>query len=77
MSKRVFIHFWADWFASLRIRTRLKLSEQSLTNSIVEQTVVCPGKIGPILKRVLRDARKGQDNGTTEIYAGADHREAT
>jgi len=39
--------------------------------------VLCPGKIGPILTRVLRDARKGQDNGTTEIYAGADHREAT
>jgi len=39
--------------------------------------LVCLGKIGPILKRVLRDAREGQDNGTTEIYAGADHRETT
>ena len=39
--------------------------------------LVCLGKTGPILKRALRGIGIGELYGTSEIYAGADHREAS
>lgn len=41
-----------------------------------QRQLVCLEKIGPILKRALRDMGIGEWYGTSAIYTGADHREA-